>query len=84
MNARARTDEAPKKERRRRTAPWKYRVMAERRAAAEERQAARAARGDEGQLARLDDLLGPGKGAQRERARLVDRLGVTFGGEKAA
>lgn len=75
--------EAPK-QRRKPQAPWKFRVMAQRRADAEERQAARDARGDEGQLERLDEMFGPGKGAQRERARLVDRLGITFGGEKAA
>lgn len=70
--------------RRQRNNPWKFRVIARRRAEAEERQAERDARGDEAQLERLDSMFGAGKGAQRERARLVDRLGGAFGGEQAA
>lgn len=38
------------------------------------RQEARTARTDEQQLARLDELLGPGAGAKRERARLHKRI----------
>lgn len=64
-------------------APWKRQRMAARRLEAEARQAVRDARGDEDQLARLDALLGNGKGAQKERARLVKRTFKGFG-EKAA
>lgn len=38
------------------------------------RQEARAARSDEEQLVRLDELLGPGAGAENERARLLARI----------
>jgi hypothetical protein len=38
---------------------------------AEERQQARAARTPEQQIARLDKMFGKGKGAERERARLL-------------
>lgn len=65
-------------------APWKKRFMAGRRAEAEERQRARDARGDEGQLQRLDTMFGAGKGAERERERLVKRVFKGFGGEQAA
>ena len=75
--------EAPK-QRRKPQAPWKYRILARRRADAEERQAARDARGDEAQLARLDEMFGPGKGALRERERLAERIFKGFGGEQAA
>ena len=70
--------------RRERNQPWKFRVIARRREEAEERQAARDARGDEGQLARLDEMFGTGKGAQKERQRLAERLFKGFGGKKAA
>ena len=43
----------------------------ERRAAAENRQASRNARGDLRQIAELDYRLGIGKGAAKERARLM-------------
>jgi hypothetical protein len=77
------TIEAPR-QRRSRQVPWKHVVKATRRAEAEIRQREREDRGDEAQLARLDAMFGAGKGAQRERARLIERLGITFGGEKAA
>ena len=35
---------------------------------------ARAKRGDEGQLKRLDKMFGKGQGAKRERARLTEIL----------
>jgi hypothetical protein len=38
------------------------------------RQEARAARSDDQQLARLDELFGPGVGAKKERARLLSRI----------
>jgi len=41
---------------------------------ADERKEARAARTDENQIARLDLMLGKGKGAVRERARLDARI----------
>ena len=70
--------EDPAQQRRRPTAPWKHIVRSRRREAAVGRQAARDSRSDEEQLARLDDMFGPGQGAQRERARLAARM------EKAA
>lgn len=57
-----------------RNVPWKYKVLAKKREAADERQRAREERGDAGQLARLDALFGEGQGAQRERKRLAKRL----------
>lgn len=59
--------------------PWRYRQVARRRSEAEERQSARKARGDAGQLARLDAMFGEGQGAQRERARLAARIFNTTG-----
>ena len=35
----------------------------------------RAKRTDEQQLAKLDEMFGPGKGAKKERARLLKKLG---------
>ena len=75
--------EAERQKRNGLTAPWKRQRMAARRREAEARQVARDARGDEEQLARLDALLGDGKGAQKERARLVARAFKGFG-EKVA
>jgi hypothetical protein len=60
--------------RRERNVAWRSRVVAQRRADAEERQRARNERGDAGQLARLDQMFGEGQGAQRERARLQKRI----------
>jgi hypothetical protein len=60
--------------RRQRNRPWKAQVQAHKREQAEARQRERESRGDAGQLARLDALLGAGMGAQRERARLQRRL----------
>lgn len=60
--------------RRQRNRPWLANVRARKREQAEERQAARDARGPAGQLARLDALLGVGQGARRERARLQREL----------
>lgn len=45
-----------------------------RRGAAEQRQEARKGRTDQQQLARLDELLGKGRGAVKERTRLVQRI----------
>ena len=77
MSKRQRTTTPAVEERQKRNgpiAPWKRMRRAPRRAAAGARQAEREGRGDEGQLARLDALFGPGKGAQRERERLARRL----------
>lgn len=66
--------QAPRAQRNGAKAPWKARLVAQRRQAAEERQAARDARDDAAQLRRLDALLGAGVGAKKERARLEARL----------
>lgn len=47
---------------------------ARRKAEAEARQKTASERTPAQQLARLDELFGPGQGAQRERMRLVGRL----------
>lgn len=60
--------------RRERNVPWKFRLIAVRRADAAARDLARKERGDAGQLARLDAMFGEGQGAQRERARLAKRI----------
>lgn len=70
--------EAPKKLRRSRTQPWKWlygtdRAYTRRRDAAGDRAIDRAQRSDEEQLALLDERLGKGVGAQKERARLEGR-----------
>lgn len=72
------TIEAPR-QRRSRQAPWKHVIKATRRAEAEIRQREREDRGDEAQLARLDEMFGAGKGAEKERARLRARLFNTKG-----
>ncbi len=49
----------------------KAQARAEEQLVVQKRQADRAARGDAGQLAKLDALFGVGQGAKRERARLA-------------
>lgn len=74
--ARSQSDEQKPKARKTGNRPWLesspqlYRRREMARANAE----SRAERGDLGQLERLDELLGPGVGARRERARLNARL----------
>lgn len=53
-------------------------------ASALSRQEDRDARGDEGQLARLDIMFGVGKGAVKERAKLAKRIEDRKAAEQAA
>jgi len=63
------------KRERRTNRPWRAAVVAKRRDEAEARQRERDARGDAGQLERLDALFGAGQGATKERTRLMHRIG---------
>ena len=66
---------SPRTSKRLHNRPWKAQARARKREQAQVRADERAARGDAGQLAHLDALLGPGMGAQRERARLQRAIG---------
>ena len=68
-------DEPQRKLRRQRTGPWKWiygtdRAYTRRRDAADDREIDRSVRSAQEQLAILDERLGKGVGAKKERARL--------------